>query len=113
MFIRYEKCTKDNLAPKSNEAVWNCIRRLIEHVYDLNKDLFVVIRTDGALVLHIKKTKRNLITIWPRTRNLAINLRASGPESLNRVNDQKVFSIEEFDKSFENFCNGINEVISH
>lgn len=108
----YAECTKDNLAPRSSDAVWECVSELIDNIHNLKAD-FVAGKWHGdptRLVFRSNATSNNLITIWPKQmkEELDIDVRASGPASLNRINKRK-FSPDEFNESFETICNGISE----
>ncbi len=108
--FNYAQCNRENLAPRSNDAVWSCINMVIEHVNRLDRTFVAITRGDKAVVFRSHENGRNLITIWPRIDTLAINLKGSGRESQNRIDNSKVFTPDEFEKTFQTIQNGIYEV---
>ncbi len=106
----HAECTKAHLAPNSSESVWECIVKVIEHVYGLENNFVATVRGDAAVVFCRHAEGKNLITVWPKKETLAINLRASGPESQSRIDGARVFSPEEFDSAFATMCVAMNQV---
>ena len=106
----HAECTKAHLAPNSSESVWECIVKVIEHVYGLENNFIATVRGDAAVVFCRHAEGKNLITVWPKKETLAINLRASGPESQSRIDGARVFSPEEFDSAFATMRVAMNQV---
>jgi hypothetical protein len=61
----YKECTRENLAPGTSDAVWQCVSILIKYIHDLKVDFIVVKshRNPGRLVFRSNSTSNNLITI--------------------------------------------------
>ena len=106
----YAECTRENLAPNSNNDVWQRVTNVITHIYGLNNNLIAIKRGDDAVIFRINDNPPNLITLWPLKNKLAFDLRAGGPESQNRISPRKTLSPAEFDQVFETIKNGIYEV---
>ncbi len=107
--FQHDQCTNENLAPGSEAAVWQSISKIMTFISGLTADFTATVRNDHAIVFRSAPGGKNLITIFPRRRTLGIDLRGSGPESLNRTSGARKFEPLEVEQEFEMIRNGIYE----
>jgi hypothetical protein len=108
-FLNIE-CNRENLAPASSDAVWNCVSALINHLHEIHNEVTAIRNEKSRIIFRNRQCSRNLITIWPQKVSIRVDARASGPASLNRIN-ASTYTPQEFLQQFENIKAAISETL--